>query len=129
MSKTWMQTADWKTEKHVPVIEAPDVVKKGDLVKVSVTVGKQVPHPNVTEHHISWVDLFFWPEGDKAPMEVGYMTFDTHGESTQGPNTGPLYSEPQAMFTFKITKAGTLMATSYCNVHGLWKSEKEIKIK
>ncbi len=127
--KTWMQTADWKSEKHVPVIEAPDAVKKGEVVKVTVSVGKQIPHPNVTEHHIKWLDLFFWADGEKFPMEVGYATFDTHGESTQGPNTGPLYSEPFAVFAFKITKPGTLMATSYCNIHGLWKSEKDIAIK
>ena len=129
MSKTWMQTADWKSEKHVPVIEAPDVVKKDELVKVIVSVGKQIPHPNLTEHHIKWVDLFLWAEGDKAPMEIGYATFDTHGESTQGANAGSLHSEPYAVFAFKTSKSGTLMATSYCNIHGLWKSEKEIKVK
>jgi len=28
----------------------------------------------------------------------------------------------------KIDKAGTLVAISYCNIHGLWESTKEIKV-
>ncbi len=127
--KTWLQTADWKSEKHVPVIDAPDKVKSGELVKVEVSVGKEIPHPNKTEHHIKWIDLFFWPDGAKFPMEVGYISFDTHGESAEGPNTGPLYSEPLTTFAFKTTVSGTLMATSYCNIHGLWKSEKRLEVE
>ncbi|MHA1906857.1 MAG: desulfoferrodoxin family protein, partial [Candidatus Thorarchaeota archaeon] len=27
---------------------------------------------------------------------------------------------------FKTKKKGTIMATSYCNIHGLWKSEADL---
>ena len=37
------QSADWKQEKHSPVIE---VEKIEGLVKVRVSVGKEIPHPN-----------------------------------------------------------------------------------
>jgi superoxide reductase len=43
------QTADWKTEKHVPVIECQDRVKAGELFPVKVTLGKEIAHPNTTE--------------------------------------------------------------------------------
>jgi superoxide reductase len=46
------QTADWKTEKHVPVIECADQVKAGEFFPVKVTLGKEIAHPNTTEHHI-----------------------------------------------------------------------------
>jgi superoxide reductase len=126
MSKKWIQTADWKNEKHVPVIDIKKV--EDGKATVKVTVGKEIPHPNTTEHHIKWLDLFFWPEGEKFPYEIGYCTFDHHGESVKGPNTSGVYSEPVAKFVFKTDKPGTLMATSYCNIHGIWKSEEELKL-
>jgi superoxide reductase len=126
MSKKWIQTADWKNEKHVPVIT---IKKKEDgSIKVIVQVGKEKAHPNTTNHHIKWLDLFFWPEGAKFPVEIGYCTFDHHGESAEGPDTSGIYSEPIAKFVFKTDKPGTLMATSYCNIHGLWKSEEELEL-
>lgn len=123
------QTADWKAEKHVPVIEAPDTVKKGEVVKVTVSVGKEIPHPNTTEHHIKWIELIFWPEGEKFPYQIGRIDFTAHGESVKGPNTSGIYTEPVALFAFKTEKSGKLIAHSYCNIHGLWKSEKEIKVE
>jgi superoxide reductase len=126
MSKKWIQTADWKNEKHVPVIDIKKV--EDGLVTVKVSVGKEIPHPNTTAHHIKWLDLFFWPEGEKFPFEIGYCTFDTHGASAKGPDSSGVYSEPFAKFKFKTDKPGTLMATSYCNIHGLWKSEEELKL-
>lgn len=126
--KDLLQTADWKQEKHVPVIEAPDKVNKGGPVKVSVSVGKEIPHPNTSEHHIRWIELYFQPAAEKFPCHIGTAEFCAHGESLQGPNTGTVYSSPEAVFSLKTDKPGTLFAVSYCNIHGLWKNEKEISI-
>ena len=126
MSNKWIQTADWKSEKHVPVITINKIEDGKAYVKVQV--GKEIPHPNTTNHHIKWLDLFFWPDGAKFPVEIGYCTFDHHGETAQGPDSSGIYSEPIAKFVFKTDKPGTLMATSYCNIHGLWKSEEELKL-
>lgn len=122
------QTADWKTEKHVPVIECPEKVKAGELFPVKATIGKEVAHPNTTEHHIRWISLYFLPEGAKFPYEVGHFEFSAHGESTEGPNKGPVYTNHEATASLKISKPGTIYATSLCNIHGLWKSEKEIQL-
>ena len=59
-----IQAADWKAEKHVPVIECADEVKADEVFEVTVTIGKEVAHPNTTEHHISWMSLYFHPEGE-----------------------------------------------------------------
>ena len=123
------QTADWKAEKHVPVIELPEKIKKGEVFEVRVTVGKEIPHPNTTEHHIRWIELLFLPEGEKFPHEIGRVEFLSHGESTEGPNTSTVYAEPTAIFAFKTEKSGKLIAASYCNIHGLWKSEAEVKVE
>ena len=123
-----IQHADWKNEKHVPVIECKDVVKAGDLFEVKVTLGKEIAHPNTTEHHIAWVKLYFQPEGDKFIYDVASFNFNAHGASTQGPNEGPVYTHHEGTTSMKIDKAGTLVAISYCNIHGLWESTKEIKV-
>ncbi len=122
------QTADWKTEKHVPVIECADQVKAGEAFPVTLTVGKEVPHPNTTEHHIRWIKLYFYPNGAKFPYEVGSFEFTVHGESATGANQGPAYIQPQVTAWVKVSQPGTLLAASYCNIHGLWQSDKAVGI-
>jgi superoxide reductase len=123
-----MQTADWKSEKHVPVIECPDQVKKEEAFQIKVSLGKEVAHPNTTEHHIRWVALYFHPEGDKFTYEVGRFEFNAHGEAAAGPNTGPVYTDHTVTASCRIAKSGTLHAESLCNIHGLWESSKEVKV-
>ncbi len=122
------KSADFKAEKHVPVIEAPASIKAGEVSTIKVTVGKEIPHPNTTEHHIRWIKVFFWPDGGKFPIDLGGGQFEAHGESAEGPNKGGVYVEPQAIVALKTDKAGKIIATSYCNIHGLWKAEQEIKL-
>ena len=124
-----VQEADWKLEKHVPVIECADAVNAGELFEVQVSVGKEIAHPNTTEHHICWIALYFYPEGEKFPYQIGRSEFNAHGASVQGPNTSSIYTHPAALTWFKTSKSGTIMAVSYCNIHGLWQSSKEIKLK
>jgi len=127
--KDLYQSADFKSEKHVPVIEAADKIKKGEAIKVTVTVGKEIPHPNTTEHHISWIELYFLPKGEKFPSQVARLEFSAHGASAQGPNTSTVYTLPLAVVNFKTEKTGTLIASSYCNIHGLWDNSKEISVE
>ncbi len=121
-----IQTADWKKEKHAPVIECPDEVKAGEAFEVKVGLGKEIAHPNTTEHHISWATLYFHPEGAKFTHQVGHFEFSAHGESASGPNEGPVYTHHQVTASLRINKPGTLHALALCNIHGLWESSKEI---
>ena len=123
-----IQTADWKKEKHVPAIEAPDVVKADEPFDVTVGVGRDIPHPNTTEHFIAWIDVFFKPDGDKFSYHVGHFDFRAHGESAKGPNKGPVYTHPVVTFSMQVNKPGKLVSLSWCNAHGLWENEKEIKL-
>ncbi len=123
------QSADWKSEKHVPVIDCPDEIKSDEMVDVTVSLGKEVAHPNTTEHHISWISLYFKPEGGKFIYQIGNYTFAAHGASVDGPNTGPVYTHHSVKATMKTNKPGVLYATALCNIHGLWESSKEIKLK
>jgi superoxide reductase len=121
------QSADWKKEKHSPVIEVMGTPKKGENVNVKLMVGKEIAHPNTTEHHIRWIELYFLPSGEKFPYQIGKAEFNAHGESVQGTNSSTIYSHPMASFTFKTEKPGTLMAFSFCNIHGLWQNSMDLK--
>jgi superoxide reductase len=123
-----IQSGDWKTEKHMPVIECPDQVAAGEPFDVTVSLGKEIAHPNTTEHHISWISLYFHPEGDKFTYDVGHYEFNAHGQSPAGPNQGPVYTHHAVSASLKLSKAGTLHAVSYCNIHGLWESSKELTV-
>ncbi|MBD3286243.1 Neelaredoxin [candidate division WOR-3 bacterium] len=123
-----IQSADWKAEKHVPVIDCPDKVKRDEWVKVTVTLGKEITHPNTTEHHIRWIKAFFVPDGAKFAYDLGTFEFNAHGESAEGPNTGPVYTHHEASFSFKTAKPGTINVLSYCNIHGLWESSKRVDL-
>jgi superoxide reductase len=120
------QTADWKKEKHSPVIEINESSK--EKVKVAVSVGKEIAHPNKTAHHIRWIDVYFHPTGEKFPYHIGKFEFNAHGASTEGADTSTIYTVPFAKFKFKTEKSGKIIAFSFCNIHGLWASEAEIKI-
>jgi len=120
---------DFKKEKHTPLIEVDDNLSKDEVVNIKVSVGKEIAHPNTSEHHISWIEIYFLPEGEKFPYQIGRLEFSAHGASVQGPNTSGIYTVPSVSLDFKTEKSGIIYAASYCNIHGLWQSNKEIKIK
>jgi len=125
----FVKREDFKKEKHVPVIEAPTKVRKNTPFEVKVTVGKEIPHPNTTEHHIRWIKVFFHPEGDPYVYEIGDYEFNAHGESVQGPNTGAVYTEPIVVTVVKLNKSGKIIALSYCNIHGLWENSLDVVVE
>jgi superoxide reductase len=117
---------DWKTEKHVPVIELPDGAKKDGAFPVVVSIGKEVPHPNVSEHFICWIQLFFKPESGPV-YHLGRADFLAHGATTDGANSATLHTEPVACFHVKLDQPGELIATSCCNIHGLWENSQALQ--
>ena len=122
------QSDDWKKEKHVPVIECSDSVKKGEMFEVTVTLGKEIAHPNTTEHHIRWIQLYFKPSDDKFPYQVGNFEFTAHGEAVAGADKGPVHTHHGVTVKFSTTMPGVLYAIAHCNIHGLWENSKEIKV-
>jgi len=54
--KGLFQSGDWAKEKHVPVIEILDNDREKGI-KVKISVGKEIPHPNTTAHHIAWMEM------------------------------------------------------------------------
>ncbi|MCU0666498.1 MAG: class II SORL domain-containing protein [Candidatus Omnitrophica bacterium] len=126
--KDIIQSADWKKEKHVPVIELKSNVAKGASIDVIVSVGKEIAHPNTTEHHIAWINVYFLPKDEKFAYQIIKIDFASHGSSAQGPNTSTIFTSPVVNFSFKTEKSGTIIAESYCNIHGVWESSLDVNV-
>jgi len=108
------KSADWKSEKHVPAID----IEKGDnKIKIKVMVGKEIANPNTIEHHIRWIDVYLIPKDGKLALHVGRAEFNAHGDSA---------TKPSVSFVLNSEKTGTVLATSYCNIHGLWQNTVEL---
>ncbi|MBU1062356.1 MAG: hypothetical protein KJ952_06545 [Candidatus Omnitrophica bacterium] len=100
-------------KKHLPIIEAPDKVKKNEVFEINVRVGgiDSVTHPNEPGHFIEWVELY---SGDTF---LGRCSF----------SGGTSY--PVARFKVKLSHAhGSLKSWAKCNLHGLWESVKDLSI-
>ncbi|MEE4195073.1 MAG: class II SORL domain-containing protein [Anaerolineae bacterium] len=117
-----IQSADWKKEKHAPIIHVPEGIKVGEAFKVSVSIGDEIAHPNTLEHHIAWISLYFLAEGAKFPVQVAHAEFKAHGE-------GDIFTEPLAKVKLSLAKSGKFIAVSYCNIHGLWENELDVVVK
>jgi len=122
------QSADWKTEKHAPVIECVDMAEANEFFPVKVTLGKQIAHPNTTDHHIRWISVYFHPEGAKFAYQIGHFEFAAHGESAEGPDKSSIYTQHEVSLSMKTGKPGVIYAAALCNIHGLWQSSKEIRM-
>ncbi len=122
-----VKTADWKAEKHVPVIVAPATAKAAEPFDVEIDVGKEIPHPNTAQHHISWIALHFVPENSNTSIELGRVDFSAHGAS-MSETPGPAATSPSARFRIGLSVSGVLHATAYCNLHGLWTSAAAIAV-
>lgn len=123
----YLQRADWKKEKHVPIIEVAGQPQRGKPFEVRLSVGKEVPHPHTTGHHIRFIKLFFQPDGEQFTIHMGTFNFEAHGESVQGPDEGSAKCEPNVTANITLEKPGTLLALSYCNIHGLWENAQAIE--
>lgn len=119
---TFVQTGDWKGEKHVPVLHFPDNAKAGESFELKVSVGDAIGHPNTLEHYISWFKVYYKPEGAKLPIELATFDFGAHGESD-------VFTDYYGSTMVKLPKSGTIYALSYCNIHGLWGNKAEITVK
>ena len=99
-------------KKHVPVISAPDSVKKGECFEVTVEVGKHKAHPSEPGHFINFVELY----ADHSYL--GRQHF-VHTMVC-----------PVAKFCIQLEHIHKeLRAFEWCNLHGTWQGVKEITVQ
>ena len=116
----FIKSGDWKSEKHVPAISIPENLAADEFFEVKLSVGEEIAHPNTLEHHIAWYKLFYLQEGSQVIVEFASNNFVAHGELDN-------YSDYSFTTRIKLPKPGKLIALSYCNIHGLWENELDIR--
>ncbi len=90
-------------QKHVPAIEAPSRVNKGEWFDVTVRVGYMKEHPSTPGHWITWVKLLVdGREVARTEYEVGGLSWS------------------HANFKIRLQKTSTIEAIENCNLHGTW---------
>jgi superoxide reductase len=97
-------------KKHIPTIDAPDSVGAREPFEVVIHVGKELAHPDEGAHHIQWVELF---AGDAFLARADFT---------------PTVSGSPVTFTLKLNEDTTLRALARCNLHGVWESERPLKV-
>lgn len=90
------QTAEWKSEKHVPKITI-----EGNNVTIDVGVSMGTPHPMTDDHYIMWIELICKENCYKRKF---------------------LKPNDESKATFVVADTTGLSAREYCNLHFLWKS-------
>jgi superoxide reductase len=112
--------ADWNNltgmaKKHVPIIEAPAMVKAGATFSVKIKVGgiDGVEHPNTLSHWINWVALY---AGERLISRIEFASEITDSY----------------IVTLNITlkETATLRPQGYCNLHGVWEGRtKQVTVE
>ena len=97
---------------HLPVIMAPQSVKKDEFFDVQVEVGASLAHPNDCGHFIMAIELY------------ADDTFLARVDLTPGA------AAPSATLSIRLRDAAKeLVAYCACNVHGRWMSSKDIAVE
>lgn len=97
-------------KKHLPTIVAPDEVPYREPFEVEIIVGKELPHPDKGDHFIQNVELY---AGEAFLARCDFT---------------PTVSGTPMRITLKLNYDTPLCARSRCNLHGVWESEKMIRI-
>lgn len=85
--------------KHTPNIEC---TRDGEKLRVRVTMGHGVPHPNQPDHFIEWIDLFV----NDLPVERFVF--------------GAVVADPDVSCVLNVEPGVRIKALESCNLHGLW---------
>ncbi|MDA3822637.1 MAG: desulfoferrodoxin family protein [Bacteroidales bacterium] len=104
-------------DRHMPHVICEDKAKAGEKFRVKVVLGDEYPHPDETNHYISYIQLW------------NRETFIAEAHFTPGIlGNKPGHLEVD-FFIVPGPVSMNLSAMAVCTNHGLWQSEaKEVKI-
>ena len=98
-------------KKHLPVITAPQSIKKGECFEVTIEVGKYMTHPNEPGHFIDFIELY----ADDTYLARLDLTARM---------TGPVMKISVALDHIH----DSLRAFAHCNIHGTWEGRSRIEL-
>ena len=96
--------------KHTPKITAPDSVKRGEWIDVTVSIGAGGEHPSLSEHSIRYIALYI----NTAEIARAYLH--------------PVYSFPKVTFSIALDEGGSLRAIAEPNHSAGWEAAKKIVV-
>jgi len=97
--------------KHIPIIEAPETVRKEESFCARVTVGGLLAHPNEYKHFIQAIELY----ADETFLARVDLT--------------AVRTCPKVTFCVSLRyPAEELRACARCNLHGAWVGRKAIAV-
>lgn len=112
--------ADWNNlsdmaKKHVPIIDAPNMVKVDEPFVVKIKVGgiDGVEHPNTLSHWINWITLY---AGERviSRTEFGAELTDKY----------------EVTVNVTLKEPTVLRAQEFCNLHGVWEGKpKKVSVE
>jgi superoxide reductase len=105
----YLKQADEGKEKHTPDISVRNCSGCGEL-NITIHVGKEVLHPSTNIHSIKTITLY----GITKENKIEQLTVFQLGDEN---------TVPRVRTSVKKDIYIKLIATSYCNLHGLWENE------
>ena len=100
-------------KKHLPIITAPDKVKVKEFFEVKIKVGgiDGIEHPNLLGHWINFIEIY---AGERF---LGRFEF------------APETTKPEVTIYIILEESTTLRVFEFCNLHGMWETDKKIIIE
>ena len=92
-------------KKHTPFITLEAQL---DRLLVNIEVGHEVPHPNGTDHYITFIELY------------------ANGAPIARLDLSPAVTQPKFCVPVSLPPDTVLRAVEHCNLHGLWAYEVTI---
>jgi len=99
-------------DRHTPFVFCDDTVKKGEKIKVKVSMGDEYKHPDDYDHYISTIQLW----NRETLMTQVHFTPGAFGNQ-------PTHVEVDFYVAANVSMNLTAMAV--CTKHGLWQSEEK----
>ena len=92
-------------KKHTPFIT---LEAQMDRLVVNIEVGHEVPHPNGTDHYITFIELY------------------ANGAPIARVDLSPVVTHPKVSIPVSLPPDTVVRAVEHCNLHGLWAYEVTI---
>ena len=86
-------------KKHTPKVVC---VREGDMVRVSVTIGHGIAHPNLADHFIEWIHVL----ANGAPVYTASFA--------------AVATAPSVECVLAVEPGTAISAIESCNLHGVW---------
>jgi superoxide reductase len=98
-------------KRHLPMIEAPPRVRRGEPFFVAVCVGQLLAHPRERNHFIEFVEIY----ADELLLARVALT--------------AVSTMPEATLRIRLTgPTRQLLAIDRCNLHGVWSAAVPIAV-